>query len=221
MPWVVLLFGILIVPVGVVSVVLVMLQPLAVGAWCALCLVTAVLTVFMISPAVDEVVATGQYLLHTRREGGSLWHAFWAGGTMDSSRSDAHPGEQQSLTKQIAAGMELNAIPWNLAVCAALGIWLMVAPTVLGSHGATAANDQLIGALVVTFAAIGFGEAARAARLVNIPLGVWLIVAPWVLQGVSSAVRWNDVAVGLLVVLLSLRRGRVESRFGKWDHYIV
>jgi uncharacterized membrane protein len=220
MPWIVLLFGILIVPVGVVSVVLVMLQPIAVGAWCALCLVTAVLTVFMISPAVDEVVATGQYLLHTRREGGSLWHAFWAGGTM-ASHNDAHPGEHQSLARQIAAGMELNAIPWNLAVCAALGIWLMVAPTVLGSRGATAANDQLIGALVVTFAAIGFGEAPRAARLVNIPLGVWLIVAPWLLRDVSSAVRWNDVAVGLLVVLLSLRRGRVESRFGNWDHYIV
>jgi uncharacterized membrane protein len=35
MPWAVLLFGVLVVPVGVVSIVLVMLQPLAVGAWCA------------------------------------------------------------------------------------------------------------------------------------------------------------------------------------------
>ena len=81
MPWAVLLFGVLIVPVGVVSIVLVVLQPLAVGAWCSLCLVTAVLTVFMISPAVDEVVATGQFLLRARREGRPLWRTFWRGGT--------------------------------------------------------------------------------------------------------------------------------------------
>ena len=57
MPWAVLLFCVLVVPVGVVSIVLVVLQPLAVGAWCGLCLFTAVTTVLMVSPAVDEVVA--------------------------------------------------------------------------------------------------------------------------------------------------------------------
>ena len=41
MPWAVMLFGVLVVPVGVVSIVLVILQPLAVGAWCSLCLFTA------------------------------------------------------------------------------------------------------------------------------------------------------------------------------------
>lgn len=221
MPWVVLLFGILIVPVGVVSIVLVVLQPLVVGAWCALCLVTAVLTVFMISPAVDEVVATGQFLIRTRRDGQPFWRTFWNGGTMESDRTERRSAGRQPFVREIAAGMELNAIPWNLAACAALGIWLMAAPAVLGIGGAAAGNDQLVGALVVTFAAIGFGESARAARLVNVPLGIWLLVAPWVLSGAPPAGRWNDLAVGLLVILLSLRRGRVESRFGSWDRYIV
>ena len=90
----------------------------------------------------------------------------------------------------------------------------MVAPTVLGSTGAAAANDQLVGALVVTFAVIGFGEPSRAARWVNVPLGVWLLVAPWVLAGGGTAGRWNDVACGVAIVLLSLRRGPVEERFG-------
>jgi uncharacterized membrane protein len=40
MPWMVVMFGVLVVPLGVVSIVLVILQPVAVGAWCTLCLVS-------------------------------------------------------------------------------------------------------------------------------------------------------------------------------------
>jgi len=42
MPWMVAMFGFLVVPLGVTSIVLVILQPLMVGAWCTICLVTAV-----------------------------------------------------------------------------------------------------------------------------------------------------------------------------------
>lgn len=220
MPWAVVLFGVLVVPVGVVSIVLVVLQPLAVGAWCALCLVTAALTVFMVAPAADELVATGQYLLRARREGRSVWHTFWHGGT-ETPIPESTPRERKSLLRGLIAGMELDTAPWNLIACVAAGAWLMAAPAALGLSGATAANDQLVGALVVTFAAIGFGEAARAARWVNVPLGIWLLIAPWVLPGDPGAARWHDPALGIAVVLLSLRRGRVEGRFGGWDRYVV
>ena len=69
----------------------------------------------------------------------------------------------KSLLRELADGMELTSIPWNLAVCAMLGVWLMAVPEILGVTGAMAANHQLVGALVITFAVIGFGEAARAA----------------------------------------------------------
>jgi hypothetical protein len=62
MPWMVVMFGVLVVPLGVVSLVLVILQPVAVGAWCALCLLTAAAMLIMIAPALDEVVAMGQFL---------------------------------------------------------------------------------------------------------------------------------------------------------------
>jgi len=39
MPWMVTFFGILVVPLGVVSITLIVLQPLAVGAWCTPCLI--------------------------------------------------------------------------------------------------------------------------------------------------------------------------------------
>jgi uncharacterized membrane protein len=218
-PWAVLLFGVLVVPVGVVSIVLVVLQPLAVGAWCFLCLFTAITTVFMVAPAADEVVATGQFLLRARRQGRPFWRTFWLGGPAPSW--DEPPVARKSLARRLADGMELSLIPWNLAVVAALGAWLMASPAVLGDTGAAAGSAQLVGALVVTFAVIGFGEPARAARWVCIPLGVWLLVAPWVLSGDTSPGRWNAIAVGVAILLLSPRRGHVEGRFGGWDRYVV
>ena len=79
MPWMVVLFGVFIIPPGVTSIVLVILQPVSIGAWCTLCLAASVVMLLMVSPALDEVIATGQFLLRTRRERGNVWRAFWRG----------------------------------------------------------------------------------------------------------------------------------------------
>jgi vitamin K epoxide reductase family protein len=119
MPWMVMMFGVLVVPLGIVSIVLVILQPVAVGAWCTLCLVTAAAMLIMIAPAVDEVVAMCQFLAGARREGQSFWRTFWIGGTLDSYRT-AKPDEAveehrpRSTISQIIAAMDLNNVPWNL-----------------------------------------------------------------------------------------------------------
>jgi hypothetical protein len=68
---------------------------------------------------------------------------------------------------------------------------------------------------------IAFGEVARPARFLNVLMGLWLIAAPWLLSGDTNASRWNDVAVGAAIVLLSFRRGRIEERFGRWNRYLV
>lgn len=77
MPWIVVIFGIAVGPLGVVSVMLVIFQPVLFDAWCTLCLASAVASVVMIGPAMDEVLASLQYLRRVRDEGGSLWRAFW------------------------------------------------------------------------------------------------------------------------------------------------
>lgn len=76
-PWMVILFGIAVGPLGLVSVLLIVLQPVVVGAWCTLCMVTAVISVVMISPAMDELLASLQYLKRVKHSGGSVWKAFW------------------------------------------------------------------------------------------------------------------------------------------------
>jgi hypothetical protein len=221
MPWAVVLFGIMIVPVGVVSIVLVMLQPIAVGDWCFWCLITAVLTVVMIGPAIDELVATLLFLVRARREGQSLWDVFWQGGTIGVRSRDSEPQREQSLLHQLAGGLEILSIPWNLAVAAVLGLWVMIAPAVWENVGASANNDHMLGALIVTFAVIGFSEAGRAARFVLVPLGLWVVFAPNLLGGVTTASYWNDMAVGAAVIVLSFRRGRIAEDYGAWNPWIL
>jgi hypothetical protein len=77
MPWLVILFGVLVGPLGAVSVLLVILQPVLFGTWCTLCLVTAVISVAMIGPAMDEVLASLQFLRRQTRAGSRAWPTFW------------------------------------------------------------------------------------------------------------------------------------------------
>lgn len=77
MPWVVIVFGFAVGPLGVVSIALVMSQPLVVGAWCTLCLASAVVSVLMIGPAMDEMLASLQFVKREVIQGRSGWRAFW------------------------------------------------------------------------------------------------------------------------------------------------
>jgi uncharacterized membrane protein len=77
MPWVVVIFGLLVGPLGVVSIMLVVFQPVLFDAWCTLCLASAVVSVLMIGPAMDEFLASLQYLARERAGGRSWWRAFW------------------------------------------------------------------------------------------------------------------------------------------------
>jgi uncharacterized membrane protein len=77
-PWLVILFGLLVGPLGAISVGLVIAQPLLYDAWCTLCLASAVISVAMIGPAMDEVLASLQYLRKVADEGERpFWAAFW------------------------------------------------------------------------------------------------------------------------------------------------
>ncbi|MBC5775335.1 vitamin K epoxide reductase family protein [Pontibacter sp. KCTC 32443] len=77
MPWIVILFGIMIGPLGMISILLVVLQPVLYDAWCTLCLFSAVISVLMIGPAMDEMLASLQYMKRVKDANGSLWKAFW------------------------------------------------------------------------------------------------------------------------------------------------
>lgn len=219
MPWMVMFFGILVVPLGVVSIALIALQPIAVGAWCTPCLVAAAAMLMMVSLTLDEVVAMGEFLVLARCEGQPLWHTFWAGGTLrDASAQGAAPVRPDVVSA--AATVWGVTVPWNLLVSIALGLWLMLAPSVLGSSAPAAHSDHLLGALIVAVAMIALADVSRAARFVNVLLGAWVMVSPWLLEGATASAVWNDAIVGALVILVSLPRGRIGERYGGFERFI-
>ena len=219
MPWMVMFFGILVVPLGIVSIGLIILQPLAVGAWCTPCLMAAAAMLIMISLTLDEVVAMTQFLVQARQEKQPLWQIFWQGGTLREVPEAAARSVRPGVVSPMAMFWGVN-LPWNLLVSVALGLWLMFAPFTLGSSGMAANSDDLIGALIVTVAIIALAEVGRAARFVNILFGAWVIAAPWLLRGATSNARWNDTIVGTVVLLLSLPRGAIGERYGSYQRFI-
>lgn len=219
MPWMVTFFGILVVPLGIVHILLVISMPVVVGYWCTLCLAAAAVMLLMIPLAVDEVVAMGQFLARSVREGKPFWRTFWVGGTLDGevnedTRSPRYGAPVSELAKASVWGVTL---PWSLVATMALGLWLMFAPSVFGTRGAAANSDHLVGALVITIAGIATAEVTRAGRWLNLLLGGWLIAVPWLLEGAGPAARWNDVIVGVLLIGLSFVIGTVRERYGSWD----
>lgn len=79
-PWMVILFGLDVIPLGIISAILVVLQGTVVGAWCFLCLVTATISLILVYFAYDEVWATLKYLWRVWKETRDwkiLWRVFW------------------------------------------------------------------------------------------------------------------------------------------------
>jgi hypothetical protein len=80
MPWIVIVFGLFVGPFGAVSVMLTIFQPVLYDAFCTLCLVSGAISLAMIGPAADEVLASLQHLKRERSAGRSVWAAFWGVG---------------------------------------------------------------------------------------------------------------------------------------------
>jgi hypothetical protein len=76
-PWTVLALRFVIFCSAAVSVVLLVIQLVVVGAWCTLCLVSAFISFTILWWGVDEPLAALQYLQGVRSKGGSTWGVLW------------------------------------------------------------------------------------------------------------------------------------------------
>lgn len=222
MPWMVLALAILILPLGVVSIYFVIIQPIAIGTWCTLCLIAALAMAVMIPYALNEFVAMGQFLMWARKQGKPFWPTFWTGDAMDGGIADASKGLASTPSERWAQATRGVTYPWTLLVSIAIGVWLTFTRVTLESAGAMANSDHMVGLLIVTFSIIALAEVGRATRFINIPFGVWLIAAPWLLDGIASPLAaWNGVISGVLLIALALPRGAIRNSYAGWNRYIV
>lgn len=105
-----------------------------------------------------------------------------------------------------------------------LGVWLIVAPLALG-YGETAPiwNDILVGIVVAIVAGLNLANPIRHSSLswANVILGIWLLLAPFVLRygedyivsGINRPL-WNDVALGILIVVLGWLSATLTTKPG-------
>ncbi|MEX2455545.1 MAG: vitamin K epoxide reductase family protein, partial [Rhodospirillaceae bacterium] len=223
MPWMVLLFGILVIPLGVVSVTFIMIQPPLIGALCTLCIIQAAVTVVLIPYSVDEVLATCQYLYRARRSGEPFWKTFWCGGPSLSEDQTPAPDldrpASEVLREFVTGGVNF---PPTLVACVGVGAILMATPLYLDVAPSLYYSNHIAGCLAILIAVTAMAEIVRPLRFLNVALGAWVAVSPFLMGGATTAEAAVHVVIGIALVGVSLPRGtRSEEHYGGWDRVIV
>ena len=218
MPWLVLLFGALIVPLGVVSVYFIIIQPIVIGTWCTLCLVGALAMLLQIPYSLDEVLVTLQFLKNRRQQGKPLWYLLLHGDTMAGGSAD-YSDNFEAPAREVVREMLFSGIsvPWTLMASTVLGGVLMCTRLLFDTAGIAADSDHIVGSLVVTFSIIAWCDVARPLRFVNIGFGAWLVVAPSVIGGYSGNAAAASVLFGIALIWMAFPLGRIATHMGAWD----
>lgn len=227
MPWMVTFFGILVIPLGLTHIILVISQPVVVGAWCTMCILAAAIMLPMIPLEVDEVFAMVQHLKEAKRRGdrnGSLWLIFWKGGSGQQYKVDERSPPLLELPdkpkKVLLSSIWGLSFPWTLVTCSIVGAWLMFSPAILGAEKFLSDLEHLIGALVIVVSVISMGEIVRVGRYLNLLLAALLVSLPWFFTSVEISQAINIVISGILVSALSWPLGRIKEHYGPWQKYI-
>ena len=221
MPWLVLLFGIMIVPLGAVSITFIIIQPILLDTWCTLCLIAAAAMVIQIPYSLDELIVTCQFLDRRRRAGRPLLSVLLFGDTDDGpwriSEDDNFAQSPPRIVKEMLTGG--ISFSRGLVGCVALGVWLMFTPITLGATGAMADANHLIGSILIVISVTALAEVARPLRYFNMFLGLALLITPFIFSSDWLTIA-ATVVTAIAVMALSIPLGPVKCRYGTWDRYI-
>ncbi len=227
MPWLVILFGLLIAPLGIVSILFIVIQPIVIGTYSIIALIGAAAILIQIPYSLDELLASIQFIRRRARAGRNWVTVLLRGDTdegpaADQGRGDGGADEFDTSPGKVLREMWAGGVnlPWNLALAAAIGLWLLFTRVTLGSEGGMADTDHLIGSLVLTIVSVAAAEVARPVRFLLVPLGLALAALAFIQESTALQTGFG-IAAGLALVLLSLRRGAIRARYGRWSRLIV
>ena len=233
MPWLVILFGLMIVPLSITSITFVIIQPIVIGTWGTLTLVGAAAMLLQIPYAIDELLASLQFLRRRARAGKSWLRVLFVGDTDESARAAATPSNEAGESRPVRDEFDRSplavvrdvigggvSLPWNLALSGLIGAWLLFTRLTFGSTGAMANADHVIGFLVLTTLSVAAAEPARSLRYLNVPLGLALLATPFAF-GAEMPATINSIVCGMGLILLSRRRGPIKESYGSWTPLVV
>lgn len=235
-PWLVLLFGLMIVPLGLTTIVFIIIQPVVLGTWSTLALLGGAAVLIQIPYSLDELLATCQFLRRRTLAGKSWLRVLFVGDTdvlpvpghanavpiTDARNNDPDSDEFDRpfvvvLKDMLGGGVSL---PWNLALAGLIGLSLLFTRVTLGAEGALAHAHHIIGCLVLTVVAIAAADVARPARLLYGFLGLCLVLVPLVFDA-DKLTTIVTIGLGLALLLLCIRRGSITERYGLWNRLLV
>jgi hypothetical protein len=224
MPWLVVLFGLMIAPLGVVSIFFIVIQPILIGTWSTLALLAAAAVLVQIPYSLDELLASLQFV-RRRAHAGSRWLTVLLRGDTDETPRRAVARAVDELDASpvaivrdaISGGVSL---PWNFALAGLVALSLLFTRVLLDADGSLANAHHLLGSLVLTVISIAAAEVARPIRYVNLLLGAALLVVPFVYDAPVGTAALT-VAAGLAIAALSIRRGPIRGRYGPWSRLLV
>lgn len=107
---------------------------------------------------------------------------------------------------------------WQDQVILLLGLWLIVSPWAFSyPEGSPQMLNALVSGLVIAvLAAFDLYKTYFWAVVVNLLVGVWVAVSPWVLRLADQrVVMWNELIVGIAVVILALWELRTDPELHK------
>lgn len=226
MPWLVLAFGLLIVPLGIVSVGFIIIQPIVIGTWSTLALIGAAAMLIQIPYSIDELAASISFIRRRMKAGRSFLRVLLFGDTdvvtspPEASLTtiehefDRSPG---AVLKEMWIGA-VN-LPWNLLLVGAIGLSFLFTRLTLGAESRMAHADHLLGALVLTVLAVAAAEVCRAARFALVPLGLMIAAAPFLFASGSLHIVVSILA-GLAITVLAFPRGRINEQYGTLNRII-
>ena len=220
MPWLVILFGLMIAPLGVTSILFIIIQPIVIGTWSTIALIGAAAVLIQIPYSLDELLASLQFL-RRRAKAGKSWLRVLLFGDTDEGRVESVSDEFDRapgviLRDAVTGGVTL---PWNLAVAALVGLSLLFTRVTFGATDSMANADHVIGSLVLTVVSIAAAEVARPVRYALVPLGIALIVTPLVYEA-SDAQMVANIVGGAALIAMSFRSGTIREQYGSWQRRI-
>ena len=231
MPWLVVLFGLMIAPLGITSIFFIIIQPVVIGTWSIIALIGAAAVLIQIPYSLDELLATLQFL-RRRAQAGQHWlRIFFVGDTDEIPKIPMIPNAASIETNTDEFDQSPSAVfkaaitggvslPWNLALAALIGLSLMFTRLTLDIDGNIAHAHHVIGSLVLTVVSIAAAEVARPVRYLNMLLGAALMAAPFMFAaGITATI--VSVGLGVALIVLSVRRGLIRERYGNWDRWII
>jgi hypothetical protein len=220
MPWLVLLFGLMIAPLGITSIFFIVIQPIVIGTWSTLALIAAAAVLIQIPYSLDELVATLQFLRRRINAGQNWLRVLLVGGTDETPDAGSTRAPADEFDRPLGAVLEHMfvggvGLPWNLAISALIGVSLLFTRMTLGADASLADAHHLIGSLVLTVVSVAAAEVARPVRYVNVLLGAALLIVPFVYQTDVVGMIASFIS-GVALIGLSFRRGAIRERYGNW-----